>query len=72
MQTSWKWPLSALLAGLLVVSGLGCGSGEVDRMDVPASAPPPALPLEEQDVADRPTEGSSAGMDYDPTRGLTN
>lgn len=71
MRKSLKWPLSTVLASSLVASGLGCSSGEVDRMDVPGVAPPPAPPMEEQSEADQPTEGSSAGMNFNPTRGAT-
>ncbi|WP_169977299.1 hypothetical protein [Tautonia rosea] len=70
MRLFLKWPLAGLLAVSLTGLMAGCGgSGEVERADVPAIAPPPPLPEDEVPETDRPTEGSSAGMDYNPTRG---
>ena len=72
MRLSLKWPLAAVLAVSLTGLMAGCGgSGEVERAEVPAIPPPPPPPDDEIPETDRPVEGSSAGMDYDPTRGAT-
>jgi hypothetical protein len=45
----------------------GCGSEEIKLQDVPRAQSPPTTPPEQQPPNLRPTKGSSAGMNYDPS-----
>ena len=70
-----RTPSKRILAGLILIPllgpGLGCGSSEVEREDLPPIPMPAAVPVSELPKDQQPGEGSSAGMTSDPTRGLT-
>ena len=71
MQSSSKRILVGLLAIPSLGLGLGCGSSEVERAELPAIPIPDAVPVSEAPVDERPDDigGSSAGIDAGQARG---